>query len=1335
MSFVVRLMLAALACSATALQEVTYIGWDHVLLHQPSTGAYSINHYARYSRPPCVGLAGEPTFVGSVGVVGQRFIALGKGALLQVDPATGRSALRQCGGADRLPLGLRVACPVVFEGPPQRAWANVSFLAPSDDLLLVHNTSRMQSASLRGYRIPRAADGVTLASAARGFDKLPLAGLVWRERFGQHALAALGKGLVLDYEPASPAHFRIWRLNPKCASGTPCNSATDPPLQGPMHEGQFPHAGRSFVGLSTDAPADVSVVHVLELEPASASYRVLVCDVAKLGLHLPLPCSYYQPSTPLLQPSPCTSFASSATCLAVEGCGWCASSSTCLLGHEIGPCSATCPKAAWAGIAHNASARSATPRALSQPGDGASAAAPRDLRVPESAESLGGGGGARAGLVAAAALGSSELAISSTLGFGAGSLVKLSAGTAAEEEHVVGRVDVESGRLQLLGSTGHRQPQGASVELLISGDDTTSQPGPGLATAEGAGAGAGAGAGGAGAGAVGAVEELVYLGGDSMLQLLPHGRYSLWRLAPPAESRAPSGTRHAPLRAAFDEAPTAQGLLPRPRLDTPDGAQLVYTGAASCGGVTDDGCDTFLEFERRSGRYFRFQRRPVSPPLAAAGVGGAYALAAQGVWPLLAGVSTQLLYVGHNLLWSWASERGHLRAFRYRSHRLSSAGPTAGAASAAGGAAASADAAAGEVGGVGEAVAFAGAWRLPAELRGQALAFVRSSAEEGLVVAYDAHAPAPVEATVWLLSPHTEDGEPPLSPLQRPELLRLTLWSAAPRQLVGLHSGMLLEYSRSHVISGQPMASASNASAAAAAAAAAAASSAPKPYAYTLHGLATDGRTMIAVGKGRLGGPIGGDARVCAHEERLSCVRDLRCGWCHSNARCLLAPTAPPASGGDAALGADSDESCPEPTSLELAPPAALAWGGSAPRIGWRPEHELHMLSPTTLLQWSPLDGGYQLWGLELNDVGTCSALLPLATGQWARAGVSLLPLDVPLDGHAVGGAAGPATAAPAEPVQPQLLLEHHRSRGTYRLLARDVALPNATATATTAAAAAPHLTARLLGQRALPSPNLDRALISLGGGALLDLHTASGGYRLWAVCTPCALAGHDPLPPASLLYETNASGLRGGTVVSLGEDELLVTYAATASTDAKHHARPAAFWRYVRPRGVRTDSYLPLQPSLRAPPNVGAVADPSVVGLPGGHLLVVDGGTGEFQLQRCAPPSDVQLAVPVEGAAAQLAEPPLPVCTPLGPEGSGSFHSPPCDYSHHDACLADVGCGWCPASSRCLPGDAAAPCSSALTTERCGKWEHQQRDQQRPLGAAASAPLPAAPLPTPSAV
>ena len=99
--------------SAAALQEVCYLGWDHVLVHQPSTGAYSIQHYARYSRPPCVGLAGEPVFVGSVGVVGQRFVALGKGTLLQVDPATGRFVLRQCGGADRLALGLRVACPVV----------------------------------------------------------------------------------------------------------------------------------------------------------------------------------------------------------------------------------------------------------------------------------------------------------------------------------------------------------------------------------------------------------------------------------------------------------------------------------------------------------------------------------------------------------------------------------------------------------------------------------------------------------------------------------------------------------------------------------------------------------------------------------------------------------------------------------------------------------------------------------------------------------------------------------------------------------------------------------------------------------------------------------------------------------------------------------------------------------------------------------------------------------------------------------------------------------------------------------------------------------------------
>ena len=36
-----------------------------MLLHQPSTGSYSINRYSRYSRPPCVGLAGEPTFVGT----------------------------------------------------------------------------------------------------------------------------------------------------------------------------------------------------------------------------------------------------------------------------------------------------------------------------------------------------------------------------------------------------------------------------------------------------------------------------------------------------------------------------------------------------------------------------------------------------------------------------------------------------------------------------------------------------------------------------------------------------------------------------------------------------------------------------------------------------------------------------------------------------------------------------------------------------------------------------------------------------------------------------------------------------------------------------------------------------------------------------------------------------------------------------------------------------------------------------------------------------------------------------------------------------------------------
>ena len=109
----------------------------------------------------------------------------------------------------------------------------------------------------------------------------------------------------------------------------------------------------------------------------------------------------------------------------------------------------------------------------------------------------------------------------------------------------------------------------------------------------------------------------------------------------------------------------------------------------------------------------------------------------------------------------------------------------------------------------------------------------------------------------------------------RPELLSLELWSQPPRQLLGLHSGMLVEYSQGG-----------------------------GAQAYTLHGLAPNGTALLPIGKGRLGGPIGGDARVCAHDERLACVRDLRCGWCHAAARCVLAPMAQASASSEQALRA-----------------------------------------------------------------------------------------------------------------------------------------------------------------------------------------------------------------------------------------------------------------------------------------------------------------------------------------------------------------------------------------------------------------------------------------------
>ena len=738
-------MLAPLLSLSLAISspEVTYIGWDHVLLHHPTTGTYTIQHYARYSRPPCVGLAGEPRFIGNVGMLGQRFVALGKGTLLQLDPVKGSFALRQCSTADRLALGLRIACPVVLEGQPQAAFANVSLLAATDDVLLVHNTSQLSTATLRGYRIRRGA-GFTPAGAF-GFEKLKLAGLVWRESFGRHALTPMGKQLVFDYESEAPSHFRIWRLNPSCAAGKPCNSATDPPLQGPLHEGTFPHAGRAFVGLSHDAPDDVSVLHLMELDPASATYRVLVCDSARLGGHdAPLPCSYYQSRTPLLQPSPCMARADRASCLAHEGCGWCASASVCLLGNEVSPCSGGCPPEAWVGREPDTNATRSQPGEWDPRPAGAHVVGASASDAGVAPRLLDGGGELSVRLAMAVPFGASSLAVSSTVGLGVGSLVRLSPGTDAEEDHVVGQLS-DDGRLQLLGSTWHAQPQGAGVALLAAGDPSVLERlRDGLMpTATAIAAAANPNATDAG---VAAVETLVYLGGDSVLQLLPQGQYALWKLARPGvESRAPSGVTRAPPRNGFEEAPAAQGLLPAPRLATgTPAAQLVFTGAASCGGVTDDGCDTFVAFEAASGRYFRFQRRPsqASPTaLAAFGVGGAYELKAQGSWPTMA--SRQLLYVGHNVLWAWSAELCDLRAYRYKSHRQRGA---------------NASASVGEVGGAAEAAVFMGAWRLPADLKGESLTFLRTMPDDGLVVSYDPHAPPPVKARVWLPTPRADDG-------------------------------------------------------------------------------------------------------------------------------------------------------------------------------------------------------------------------------------------------------------------------------------------------------------------------------------------------------------------------------------------------------------------------------------------------------------------------------------------------------------------------------------------------------------------------------------------------
>ena len=278
-----------LSCLATSAPDLSYIGSDHVLLYLPASGEYWLQRYCRAAPWPCSGIAGEPVFAGSVGLKWQRFVPLGDGALLQLDTMRGSFLVRQCGGQERLRLGLRAACPVVLEAPPQRTFSNVSILALGGDVVLLLNASRPTASNIRAVRFRRSA---VLAGELQAFERLALSGLVLRDTFARHELTPLGRGLVLDYETEPPSQFRVWRLNPRCATGSQCNTASDPPLQGPLAEGQFPHPHRRYMGLSTDDTTPGSVVHVMEIDAASSSYRLLVCDASKFSLHGPLPCSY-----------------------------------------------------------------------------------------------------------------------------------------------------------------------------------------------------------------------------------------------------------------------------------------------------------------------------------------------------------------------------------------------------------------------------------------------------------------------------------------------------------------------------------------------------------------------------------------------------------------------------------------------------------------------------------------------------------------------------------------------------------------------------------------------------------------------------------------------------------------------------------------------------------------------------------------------------------------------------------------------------------------------------------------------------------------------------------
>ena len=208
---------------------------------------------------------------------------------------------------------------------------------------------------------------------------------------------------------------------------------------------------------------------------------------------------------------------------------------------------------------------------------------------------------------------------------------------------------------------------------------------------------------------------------------------------------------------------------------------------------------------------------------------------------------------------------------------------------------------------------------------------------------------------LWLVSDDDGSGAggggggPTARALKTPSVVHAALRAAPPRQLVGLHSNLLLEVS---LLSGQ----------------------------YFLHGLSPDGSSLIVVGTGRIGGPLAEDGRVCAYESRYLCVRDLRCGWCHARASCVAAAMSEP------------EETCTPAESLETLSNAAAVLGGRPPWAAWAPSHALSYLGDGELVQMSP-DGSYNLWAVDSTDAGSCAPLLPRASGQWPRQNVALASL------------------------------------------------------------------------------------------------------------------------------------------------------------------------------------------------------------------------------------------------------------------------------------------------------------------------------------------------------